>query len=136
MSSLRSLVDKHGFTGSLYQCGLGAATQKPTRLATNLKLLQSFLELGWPTFERDKYMGPLPKSCGHGRPQPLIGSDGDGKFKTSKSASYPSEMCFVIAWSIVVQWLKSRTPDGGYKFSLPRISWPREVSDRTKAKLE
>eukprot|EP00973_Karenia_brevis_P077118 10710318-Karenia_brevis.AAC.1 len=45
-------------------------------------------------------------------------------------------MCFVIAWSIVVQWLKSRTPSGGYRFSLPRISWHAEISEITKAKLE
>eukprot|EP00973_Karenia_brevis_P043529 6031565-Karenia_brevis.AAC.1 len=36
MSSLISLVDKFGFTGALYQRGLGAESQKPTRLATNL----------------------------------------------------------------------------------------------------
>eukprot|EP00973_Karenia_brevis_P065400 9086722-Karenia_brevis.AAC.1 len=41
-------------------------------------------------------------------------------------------MCFVIAWSIVVQWLKSRTPGGGCRSLLPRISWPKEVFASTK----
>eukprot|EP00973_Karenia_brevis_P095490 12427581-Karenia_brevis.AAC.1 len=53
MTSLRTFVDDHGFAGALYQCGLGAESQKPTRLATNLDLLRPFLKLGWPTFEKD-----------------------------------------------------------------------------------
>eukprot|EP00973_Karenia_brevis_P078441 10890819-Karenia_brevis.AAC.1 len=48
MTSLKHLVDKNGFTGALYQCALGAESQKPTRLASNLELLKPFLKLGWP----------------------------------------------------------------------------------------
>eukprot|EP00973_Karenia_brevis_P094908 12424787-Karenia_brevis.AAC.1 len=66
------MVDKFGFTGALYQCALGAESQKPTRLATNLEVLKKFLDLGWPTFNNDKYTGPLPKSCGHAKHTPLI----------------------------------------------------------------
>eukprot|EP00973_Karenia_brevis_P052855 7347176-Karenia_brevis.AAC.1 len=45
-------------------------------------------------------------------------------------------MCFVIAWSIVTQWLKSRTPDGGYNSLLPRISFGAEISSETQALLK
>eukprot|EP00973_Karenia_brevis_P048714 6759584-Karenia_brevis.AAC.1 len=41
MSSLRTMVDRFGFTGALYQCAFGAESQKPTRLATNLEVLKS-----------------------------------------------------------------------------------------------
>eukprot|EP00973_Karenia_brevis_P010564 1432329-Karenia_brevis.AAC.1 len=40
------MVDKFGCSGALYQCALGADSQKPTRLATNLAVLKKVFDLG------------------------------------------------------------------------------------------
>eukprot|EP00973_Karenia_brevis_P049038 6801264-Karenia_brevis.AAC.1 len=55
MGSFRIMVDTFGFPGALYQCALEATSQKPTRLASNLQMLEGFLSLGWPSLNNDKY---------------------------------------------------------------------------------
>ena len=64
---------------------------------------------GWPKFsshEPDgkgkKYCGPLPNACKHGKHSyRLIGKGDDERFKTSKTAAYPPEMCAKLAGHMV-----------------------------------
>ena len=65
--------------------------------------------MGPPSFDSsDKYLGPLPKYCGHHHKQRLLGS-----VNTSTSAAYPADLCKAIAtWTFSVF-------DGGGALSRP-----------------
>ena len=84
-------------TFAIYQCQYGASTPKPTRFLSSIAFDSS-----------DKYLGPLPKYCGHYHKQRLLGS-----VNTSTSAAYPADLCKAIAtWTFSVF-------DGGGALSRP-----------------
>ena len=82
---------------------------KPTRLSGRLRGLDKYLMLGLPRFrDGSRYVGPLPRSCGHGRPS-LIGKDpGGGGFATGPSAAWPPGMCKDVALMVLNDWLYKR----------------------------
>ena len=62
---------------------------------------------GWPQLSPDgKYLGPLPRDCGHGTHKQLIGTSRDGTFLTGPAAAYPAAMCRMLAEVIVDNILK------------------------------
>ena len=59
---VKELAERHGLsTGALLQSSWGRAFPKPTRFLHNLPAFERDLRPGWPTFEKDSYIGPLEK---------------------------------------------------------------------------
>ncbi len=53
-------------TFAMQQCHFGAETPKPTRFLSTIKTDDKRCWFKWPSFSDDhKYLGPLPKECGH-----------------------------------------------------------------------
>ena len=96
-------------TFAIYQCQYGASTPKPTRFLSSIAATGTMRFMGPPSFDSaDKYLGPLPKYCGHHHKQRLLGS-----VNTSTSAAYPADLCKAIAtWTFSVF-------DGGGALSRP-----------------
>ena len=91
-----------GFTCAVHQCTFGAPTSKPTRLMTNFVLNDLRCHPGFPQFDSSfRYLGPLPKSCGHVHESKLVGKQ-NNQWKTGPSAAYPPDMCQFIAEAIFV----------------------------------
>lgn len=91
-----------GFTCAVHQCTFGAPTSKPTRLMTNFVLNDLRCHPGFPQFDSSfRYLGPLPKSCGHVHESKLVGKQ-HNQWKTGPSAAYPPDMCQFIAEAIFV----------------------------------
>ena len=91
-----------GFTCAVHQCKFGAPTSKPTRLMTNFVLNDLRCHPGFPQFDSSfRYLGPLPKSCGHVHESKLVGKQ-NNQWKTGPSAAYPPDMCQFIAEAIFV----------------------------------
>ena len=86
-------------TFAIYQCQYGASTPKPTRFLSSIAATGTMRFMGPPSFDSsDKYLGPLPKYCGHHHKQRLLGS-----VNTSTSAAYPADLCKAIAtWTFSV----------------------------------
>ena len=62
---------------------------------------------GWPQLSPEgKYLGPLPRECGHSTHKQLIGASKDGTFLTGPAAAYPAAMCRMLAEVIVDNILK------------------------------
>lgn len=108
-------------TGALFQCPFGAPTSKPTRLISSFRLSQPSSQLavkktsfrtlenasqpkfyrGWPKLDgKGRYLGPLPRRCGHFHKTKLIGAV-NGVFRTEKSAAYPPNMCKWLARNLL-----------------------------------
>ena len=111
---------------AIHQCAFGAATPKPTRLATDVRVDDNRCFLSMPIFDAEGfYVGPLPRDCGHFHEQKLIGKAGD-KWKTGPSAAYPADMCQFIAGLI----LKAAASCGGGVETSP------PMKQGTKRKIE
>ena len=92
----------NGFTCAIHQCHFGASTPKPTRLMCNFRLDDTRCHEGFPRFDANfRYLGPLPRDCGHVHSHKLVGKD-NNQWKTAPSAAYPAGMCEFIAHSIFV----------------------------------
>ena len=90
----------HGFTFAIHQCQFGALTSKPTRLMCNFQLRDWRCHSGFPKFDKSyRYLGPLPRKCGHKHLNRLMGKTGN-RWNTSPSAAYPAGMCEFIAGAI------------------------------------
>ena len=94
------------FTGAFSQCAwhIGLPYKKPTRLLTDLALLEVDLYTGWPSMDAEGwYLGPVPKDCGHNNHSPLIqrADQPSGVFQTSGTGSYPWGMCMTLARAIL-----------------------------------
>ena len=90
--------------GVLYQCRFPEALHaKPTRLMGTVKGLGKMLYLGRPRFTKNshRYIGPLPRNCGHVSHKSLIGVNSEGVFNTAGAAAYPDSMNEEIAEHIV-----------------------------------
>ena len=86
---------------AVHQCHFGAETPKPTRFATSFPVVDSRCHLSLPKFDKiGKYLGPLPRDCGHHHEAKLIGKTAQG-WKTAPSAAYPPELCRFIAQLIL-----------------------------------
>ena len=90
----------------------GAETPKPTRFLSTIKpTIMCWFK--WPSFSVDhKYLGPLPKECGHVHQKKFIGKTATG-WATSPSAAYPAGLCEFLATLI----LSARCLVGGGKAS-------------------
>lgn len=115
-----------GFTCAIHQCHFGAPTSKPTRLMSNVVLQDSRCHKGFPQFDSTfRYLGPLPKSCGHVHADKLVGKQ-NNQWKTGPSAAYPPGMCAFIADAIFTACAASgggsenRTPKVGNVQSNPK----------------
>lgn len=93
---------------ALHQCGFGAESSKPTRLASNLPdCIQFGRKLPW--FDsQGRYLGPLG-TCEHGWHPPLIGM-ANGDFLTTAAAAYPSDMCRYLAQLFISALVHSAEP--------------------------
>ena len=100
--SIRDLaVQSSAFTFAIQQCHFGAETPKPTRFLTTLETDDPRCWFKWPTFSADhKYLGPLPRDCGHFHRKKLIGRTSAG-WNTSPSAAYPAGLCEFLATLIL-----------------------------------
>ncbi len=79
----------------------GAETPKPTRFVSSIKTDDERSWFKWPIFSVDhKYLGPLPKECGHVHQKKLIGKTATG-WATSPSAAYPPGLCEFLATLIL-----------------------------------
>ena len=97
----RSLFDRlQVSTVALYQCAFGEDYRKPTRLAGTWANLPALGFSGWPQFNGLRYVGPLPKKCGHQHPS-LIGLDSGGQFRTKPTAAYGQALCKALAQSML-----------------------------------
>ena len=84
-------------SGALHQCQFGTDYSKPTRLAGTLRGLGRLPYVGLPVFNRSgRYLGPLPRSCGHVHQTKLVGTE-NGVFRTKPTSSYPPRMCRFLA---------------------------------------
>ena len=69
---------------------------------TNFVLNDLRCHPGFPQFDSSfRYLGPLPKSCGHVHESKLVGKQRN-QWKTGPSAAYPPDMCQFIAEAIFV----------------------------------
>ena len=103
-------------TFAIYQCQYGAASPKPTRFITTIAAAACMPHMGPPRFDAaDKYMGPLPRFCGHRHKNKLLGCE-----STAASAAYPAGLC-----SLISSWAFSVFDGGG---SFPS-SGSRDCSD-------
>ena len=106
---------------AIFQCEFGAATSKPTRLASSA--LSAFEDSPFATFggphkldPQGNYVGPLPKRCPHGHhDHKLIGKSPEGHWNTAPSAAYPSKLCLAIAQLIA---LHLHRREGGHSLGL------------------
>ena len=103
-------LEEVGFIrGAIYQCQWHAGLDfpKPTGLLTSSPSIAAAPDFyaGQPELEdrqeqgrtRRKYVGPLPRECGHRHSTSLVGKDHTGAFRTGSSAAYPAEMCKRLA---------------------------------------
>ncbi|CAE6925361.1 unnamed protein product [Symbiodinium sp. CCMP2592] len=86
-------------TFAIYQCHYGAHTPKPTRFLSSIAATFGMRFMGPPRFDSaDKYLGPLPKYCGHRHSNRLLGAA-----NTAAAAAYPPDLCKAIAsWTFSV----------------------------------
>ncbi|CAE7417322.1 unnamed protein product [Symbiodinium sp. CCMP2592] len=86
-------------TFAIYQCHYGAHTPKPTRFLSSITATFGMRFMGPPRFDSaDKYLGPLPKYCGHRHSNRLLGAA-----NTAAAAAYPPDLCKAIAsWTFSV----------------------------------
>ncbi|CAE7206607.1 unnamed protein product [Symbiodinium sp. CCMP2592] len=86
-------------TFAIYQCHYGAHTPKPTRFLSSIAATSGMRFMGPPRFDSaDKYLGPLPKYCGHRHSNRLLGAA-----NTAAAAAYPPNLCKAIAsWTFSV----------------------------------
>ena len=105
LPELLDLLSKfHAISFALFQCQYGAPSSKPTRFLTNLDSLvrqpPPYAKL--PCLDASgRYLGPLPKACPHGSHESLIGRDpATGKWRTAPSASYPPDLCKLLARAV------------------------------------
>ena len=105
--SIRDLaVQTSAFTFAIQQCHFGAETPKPTRFLTTLETDDPRCWFKWPTFSADhKYLGPLPRDCGHVHQKKLIGRT-SADWNTSPSAAYPAGLCEFLA-TLILSTLRS-----------------------------
>ena len=96
-------------TAAGHQCQFNVDYAKPTRLLSDILTITAFGYSGWPVFDADdRYRGPLPKSCGHGKHgQQMIGHLPGGGFATSPTAAYPPGMCRFLAFHIYMDWMEN-----------------------------
>ena len=94
-----------------YQCQFPEVDRaKPTRIYTDILSLKVFGYRGWPSFTRDfRYLGPLPRSCGHHHEEQMIGELPGGGWATSHSAMYPGGMCEMFALHIFNDFMSRET---------------------------
>ena len=86
---------------ALRQCNWGAPTPKPTRLLTDLPLHASFLHHQWPQLGgHGKYLGPLPRHCGHNHQDGLAKQHPEEAFRTPAASTYPADMDAALATAI------------------------------------
>ena len=91
-------------TFSVYQCQYGAASPKPTRFLSSIRSLFGMPHVGPPRFDTTgRYLGPLPRYCGHRHKDRLLGSA-----STAASAAYPAGLCAEMA-----TWIFSVFDGGG-----------------------
>ena len=91
-------------TFSVYQCQYGAASPKPTRFLSSIRSLFGMPHVGPPQFDTTgRYLGPLPRYCGHRHKDRLLGSA-----STAASAAYPAGLCAEMA-----TWIFSVFDGGG-----------------------
>ena len=115
----------HGFTVAIHQCQFGALTSKPTRLMCNFQLRDRRCHAGFPKFDKSyRYLGPLPRKCGHKHLNKLMGKTGN-RWNTSPSAAYPAGMCKFIADAI---FGAVATYGGGSKNGIGKLSATLESS--------
>ncbi|CAE7725645.1 RE2 [Symbiodinium sp. CCMP2592] len=86
-------------TFAIYQCHYGAHTPKPTRFLSSIAATFGMRFMGPPHLDSaDKYLGPLPKYCGHRHSNRLLGAA-----NTAAAAAYPPDLCKAIAsWTFSV----------------------------------
>ena len=83
------------------QWHFGAETPTPTRFLSTIKTDDKRCWFKWPSFSADhKYLGPLPKECGHVHQKKLIGKTATG-WATWPSAAYPPGLCEFLATLIL-----------------------------------
>ena len=65
--------------------------------------------MGPPRFDADeRYLGPLPRFCGHRRHASLLGEHPNGGWRATLAAAYPADLCEAIA-----KWVFSVFDGGG-----------------------
>ena len=118
---LQHFSDMNMFSAfAVYQCQHGADSPKPTRFLTSIQAAQHMPHMGPPRFDsEDKYVGPLPRYCGHRHKQRLLGAS-----STSAAAAYPADLCALIS-----SWVFS-VFDGGGTLATTDSS-PRDSSEFT-----
>ncbi|CAJ1386988.1 unnamed protein product [Effrenium voratum] len=93
---------------ALHQCNWGAPTPKPTRLLTDLPLHASFLYNQWPQLDgQGRYLGPLPRHCGHIHKYGLAKQHPEEAFRTPAASTYPADMDAALAAAINQVLLKA-----------------------------
>lgn len=86
---------------AIHQCQFGALTPKPTRLLCSFKFSHKLCYHGMPKYDSTgRYLGPLPRKCGHIHKHKLIGKTA-AAWNTGPSAAYPPGMCRFIAQVIL-----------------------------------
>ncbi|CAE7293449.1 FCPC [Symbiodinium sp. CCMP2592] len=125
LPALRELqVSTQAITFAFFQCSFEAPTSKPTRLLTNLR---AFVEqpspfASWPRFDSsDRYVGPLPPRCPHGKHDKVLAGREGSRWATESSAAYPPLLCEWLAHAVLAS-----ASQGGLG-SAPHSSVPGEA---------
>ncbi|CAE7021596.1 unnamed protein product [Symbiodinium natans] len=112
----RLMSHERVFTFAIYQCRFHATSPKPTRFLTSITACQQMPFVGPPRFNsEERYLGPLPRFCGHKDHDSLLGKLSAGGWKATPAAAYPAALCAQISeWAFSVF-------DGGRPAAIPQV---------------
>ena len=86
---------------AVHQCAFGSTTTRPTRFATSFPVSDPRCHESLPRFDKfGRYLGPLPRKCGHQHATKLIGKT-QRNWHTSASGAYPPRLCQLLAQLIL-----------------------------------
>ena len=112
----RLMSHERVFTFAIYQCRFHATSPKPTRFLTSITACRQMPFVGPPRFNsEERYLGPLPRFCGHKDHGSLLGKLSAGAWKATPAAAYPAALCAQISeWAFSVF-------DGGRPAAIPQV---------------
>ncbi|CAE7367716.1 unnamed protein product [Symbiodinium natans] len=112
----RLMSHERVFTFAIYQCRFHATSPKPTRFLTSITACRQMPFVGPPRFNsEERYLGPLPRFCGHKDHDSLLGKLSAGGWKATPAAAYPAALCAQISeWAFSVF-------DGGRPAAIPQV---------------
>jgi hypothetical protein len=123
-SEAATLIQAGWWSGGFRQGDLGADTAKPTRGIASDDSFTALAPHALPTFDQGGfYLGPVDKPKFAQTVSLVRAHNDEGPFRSAAAATYPSDMCRVIAACFMKAWVKLESelkPTGGEQsFTFP-----------------